>query len=192
MVQQSTKNVGKLAYITFMSRSNTRSDYDECWPSNLPYPPDHEEETLISRSLKKLFLSKKPFQMHMWFLLPERTYEIGAPCHLEAIRDAVAAEPQLPHLAQYMDGTGEVRLGFEMDIVGVLGDGMYVQDPVYVLDGKGNRIEATHRNQKPKFITWPRKLTWETLKYFHIWHGVPVVREQQYHRAQMANVGVEW
>ena len=183
---------GKVAYLTFRSRANKCSEYDERWPTNLPYPSKHPELKNIFDSLDKLLVDAEDSQIQMWFLVPESSYEKGAPRHIEPIRDAVKASPQLPPMAQYMNASGNVQLDFEMKSIDVFGDDMYIKEPEYLKDDQGRCVGVAHKGDRLKFIAWQRKITWDTIKHFHIYQGVPVVREQQFQRTAMANLRVRW
>ena len=78
-----------------------------------------------------------------------------------------------------------------MPTIDELGEGMYIKDPVRVFND--GRWVTQHKDPfKPKWYSFPKQITWDTVKDLHIYHGVPIVREFQFLKAITSELQSSW
>ena len=92
-----------------------------------------------------------------------------------------------PPFYQYLDDDDQPYIGGDLAMISEIGNGMYKRYPKVNSSG-----QLSNRTGTVSYHILPRVVTWNSIRSFHVMHGVPIVRDMQYCKGLHIGLEAEW
>ena len=170
----------KLCCISFKSNAHKSSEMSLDWPKALR--GDASEVPLAN--LNRMFTGNAGYQVTIWFVNKLATTDWLFQSCLTPFSEAVV--DHTPPFHQYLDQDDKPMIDFNLPNIHDIGNGMYRRYPK--ITDKGKKVVST----TPTYVNLPKTVTWDSIKTFHVTHGVPIVRNMQYDKGVNAKLESDW
>ena len=175
------KDADRLCCISFRSNAHKSSEMSLDWPKALR----GDASKVPLANLERMFAGNASYQVTIWFVNPHTTHDWLFKSCLTPFSEAVV--DHTPPFHQYLDQNDEPMIDFNLPNIHDIGNGMYRRYPK-VTDDKGKKVVST----TPAYVNLPKTVTWDSIKTFHVTHGVPIVRNMQYDKGVNAKLESGW
>ena len=144
--------------------------------------PDDSFLTGLNEDIKQCFdtlVKQDKCYVVLYFLTPNNTEVAHYTRHCLSYLQRFVAYKTHP-LSPYMDQNGEVNLSIhDTPTIKTISNGIF-QKALHEKDKKAG--------EEPKYITLPYQDRWSTSRQFHVYAGLPAVRDAQFSRGQYAHL----
>lgn len=155
----------KLLCAAFRSNVHKSTAVDTNWPLALK----NKDSSAVHANLKRMYEAEdSSYNVLMWSLCPYATFERWNVNYIDQLVTAV--RERIPPFYQYMDENNKPMIDFNLPSIKEIGNGMYAR---YPKDQEGETKVAARR--PVTFLNFPKTVTWDSIKTFHISYRGPVV-----------------
>ena len=171
------RDTDRLFCMTFKSNAHKASPMFMEWAKN--WPAAH-------RNLERMYNGMEPgYRVTVWFCIPtmdtdRHRYEFITPF-------ADAAKDHTPALHQYLYDNDQPYIHEDLATVAEIGNGMYKRYPKIKSTGK-----LSSRTGTVGYHTLPSRVTWNSIRSFHVMHDIPIIRDMVYCKGLHIGLEADW
>ena len=179
LCDQNPKVAKRLVCAVFQSNVHKSSPVDVDWPLALK----GDGGAIPHANLKRMYEGPPSYVVTVWFVLSGVSFERWTQSCFEPLR--IAVQDHTPPFHQYLDENDEPIIDFSLPSIAEIGNGMYRPK---VKDAAAHPAVKTPGS----YHNLPKAVTWNSIRTFHITHGVPLVRNMKYTEGLCTNLESDW